>query len=73
WEALEIPAFNYVIRTVPVSEEGAPHYVWHVEIVPRVTTPAGFELGSGISINASAPEKDAPLLRGAIEARASGA
>lgn len=73
WEGLDNPAFNYVVRTAPVPEENKDYYLWHVEIVPQVTTPAGFELGSGISINIATPEENASFLRGVIEARSSGA
>ena len=30
--------------------------MWHIEILPRLTTMAGFELGSGMSINTVLPE-----------------
>jgi galactose-1-phosphate uridylyltransferase len=38
-------------------------------IVPRLTTPAGFEMGSGIYINVMAPERCAQVLRN-VEAKA---
>jgi UDPglucose--hexose-1-phosphate uridylyltransferase len=31
--------------------------------MPRLTTPAGFEIGSGVTINPSLPEVDAAFLR----------
>lgn len=34
---------------------------------PRLTTRAGFEIGSGISINPSLPEEDAAVLKAALE------
>jgi UDPglucose--hexose-1-phosphate uridylyltransferase len=36
---------------------------WYVSIVPRVSMPAGFEMGSGMFINAALPEKAAEFLR----------
>jgi UDPglucose--hexose-1-phosphate uridylyltransferase len=36
---------------------------WHVQIQPRLTTPAGFEMGSGVRINPSLPEADAAFLK----------
>jgi galactose-1-phosphate uridylyltransferase len=36
---------------------------WHIQIHPRLTQPAGFELGSGMSINPVLPEEAAALLR----------
>lgn len=71
YEGLGNPSFNYVIRTVPIAEEGKPHYVWHVEIVPRITTPAGFEMGSGVTINVAVPEESAAFLRKVMEDRRS--
>ena len=38
-----------------------PH--WHLELVPRTTTPAGLELGAGVYINPVAPEQAAAELR----------
>lgn len=39
-----------------------PH--WHLEVVPRLTTFAGLELGAGIWVNTLAPEEAAARLRG---------
>jgi UDPglucose--hexose-1-phosphate uridylyltransferase len=36
---------------------------WHVEVLPRLTIPAGVELGAGISINPMPPEDAAAALR----------
>lgn len=63
-EKLNDPDYNFVIHsslsiTVPPA---ALH--WHLQIKPMLTTPAGFEMGSGIHINPSLPEADASLLRG---------
>jgi UDPglucose--hexose-1-phosphate uridylyltransferase len=38
-------------------------YHWHLEIIPRLTRPAGFEEGSGFYINPVPPEEAAALLR----------
>ncbi len=37
--------------------------IWHLQIIPRLTTPAGFEMGSGTYINVSFPEESAQFLR----------
>lgn len=42
-------------------------YHWHVEVFPRVTTLAGFELGTGCIINSVSPERAAEQLRGVVE------
>ncbi len=38
---------------------------WHLELVPRVSTPASLELGAGIFINSLLPEEAAARLRAA--------
>ncbi|GBD37701.1 Galactose-1-phosphate uridylyltransferase [bacterium HR36] len=61
--ALNNPDFNLTINTVPRGEENEPYFLWHLQILPRLTTPAGFELGSGMSINLVLPEEAAAYLR----------
>jgi UDPglucose--hexose-1-phosphate uridylyltransferase len=63
YEKLNDPDYNYVIHTSPRYREGEPQFHWYLQIRPRMTTPAGFEIGSGISINPSLPESDAVFLR----------
>ena len=36
---------------------------WHIEILPRLTEPAGFEWGTGFYINPTPPEESAQYLR----------
>jgi UDPglucose--hexose-1-phosphate uridylyltransferase len=36
---------------------------WHIELVPRLTIPAGLELGAGVFVNPLPPEKAALRLR----------
>jgi trehalose synthase len=55
-EALGKPDFNYVLHTAPTADEEKPYYLWHLQILPRIATLAGFELGSGIPINTFFPE-----------------
>ena len=59
-----LPPLNLWVRTAP---EGAASYTWRIEIAPRLAQPAGFELGTGASINSVAPETAAALLRAAIK------
>lgn len=61
--ALNDPPYNYVIDTAAKDGSGAPHLHWCLRIVPQLTRPAGFELGSDLSINPSLPEEDAAMLR----------
>jgi UDPglucose--hexose-1-phosphate uridylyltransferase len=57
------PHFNLTIDTVPRGEEDAEYFLWHIQILPRLTKRAGFEMGSGMSINTVLPEQAAALLR----------
>ena len=61
--ALDNPDFNLVIDSAPRGDEDKRYFLWHVRILPRLTVPAGFELGSGMSINTVAPEEAATFLR----------
>ena len=60
---LNNPNYNYVIRSSPIGDEDARHLHWYMVIVPKISIPAGFEIGSGIYINTVAPEKAAHYLR----------
>jgi len=60
---LNDPDYNYIINTAARYRAGEPHLHWYLQIRPRLTTQAGFEIGSGISINPSLPEEDAAFLR----------
>jgi UDPglucose--hexose-1-phosphate uridylyltransferase len=55
-------AYNLVLHTAPHHQDGPFH--WHVHIVPRLTSLAGFEQGTGVMINIVAPELAARHLRG---------
>ena len=63
--ALDDPPYNFAIQSAGGDAASAPHLHWHLRIVPGTTTPAGFELGTGLAINPSSPEADAALLRAA--------
>ena len=54
--------YNYVIHSAPAWEEDRRFYLWHLEILPRLTTIAGFEMGSRIFINTASPEETAAFL-----------
>lgn len=60
---LDDPDYNYIIHTFTRYRINEPHIHWFLQIVPRLLTPAGFELGSGFRINPSIPEDDANLLK----------
>jgi UDPglucose--hexose-1-phosphate uridylyltransferase len=59
--ALGDAAYNVVIRTAPRDHAGPFH--WWVDIVPRLGTYAGFELGTGLWVNIVAPADAAAALR----------
>jgi UDPglucose--hexose-1-phosphate uridylyltransferase len=57
------PQLNLWVRTGP---RGAEEFCWHVDIVPRLTIRAGFELGTGVDVNVYPPERAAADLREAL-------
>jgi len=63
--SLALPAYNYLIHTAPFDSPTLAHYHWHIEIIPRLVKTAGFEWGTGIYINPTAPEEAAAVLRNA--------
>lgn len=62
-ERLGDPDYNYVINTATRHKFDVPYLHWHLRIRPRLTTIAGFEIGSGMNVNPSMPEDDARFLR----------
>jgi len=60
---LENPDFNLTIDTASRGDEEQSSFCWHIRILPRLSTAAGFELGSGMSINTVLPEDAAKFLR----------
>jgi UDPglucose--hexose-1-phosphate uridylyltransferase len=58
------PELNLWVRTAP---RGAEQFHWHVDVAPRLTIKAGFELGTGVDINVYPPERAAADLREALE------
>lgn len=60
--------YNIMFHSAPYRLSG--NYHWHAHIVPKVTTPGGFELGSGVAINVVPPEQVASELRAEIGALA---
>ena len=78
--ALMSPPYNLVYQTSPATGPGpegaadgavdgeavAREFHWHVEVMPRLTTLAGFEWGTGFYINPVAPEEAASTLKAAL-------
>ena len=63
YHELDDPAFNFMIDTSTTEDEYDPYYHWHIRIVPRLSTIAGFEMGSGIYISTALPEETTKLMR----------
>lgn len=67
------PAYNLMVHTTPVlrKEASRPDYwgniandfLWHIDILPRLTRVAGFEWGTGFYINPVAPENATQFLK----------
>ena len=55
------PAYNVVFHTAPHHENDATFH-WHVHVLPRITSVAGFEQGTGVLINIVPPELAAQRL-----------
>ncbi|MFH0781591.1 MAG: galactose-1-phosphate uridylyltransferase [Pseudomonadota bacterium] len=58
--------YNYVLHTDPLRSGGLEYFHWHFEIVPKLTSIAGFEWGTGFYINPLPPEEAALYLREAL-------
>ncbi len=61
--ALGDPDYNLVVMTPPLDQVHRHASHWFIDLLPRLTIPAGFELGSGIVVNVQAPERAAAELR----------
>ncbi len=54
-------SYNLVFHSAPYRASGTYH--WHIHLIPKLTTRAGFELGTGVMINIVSPESAAEQLR----------
>lgn len=59
----DIP-FNMYLHTSPCDGKDYNFYHWHIELLPKTSTWAGFEMGTGIEISTLEPEKAAAFLKG---------
>ena len=60
---LDSPQLNLWVRTAP---RGSDEFHWHLDILPRLTVRAGFEMGTGVEVNVYPPERAAEDLRDVI-------
>jgi UDPglucose--hexose-1-phosphate uridylyltransferase len=58
------PPYNYYIHSAPADGADYPYYHWHLELLPKLTSIGGFELGTSMMINITTPEHAADLLTG---------
>jgi UDPglucose--hexose-1-phosphate uridylyltransferase len=61
---LKDPDYNFFIHTAPILDKKKyKHYHWHIEIQPKISISAGFELGTGIEITVVDPDEAAKILK----------
>lgn len=60
----DVPLNWWIHSLVNAAGESLHSYHWHLEIRPKLTELAGFELGTGTYINTTAPEVAAAALKG---------
>jgi len=60
---LNDPPYNLYLHTAPCQDGTFAYYHWHIEILPKLSIIAGFELGAGMMINVVKPEEAAAFLR----------
>jgi UDPglucose--hexose-1-phosphate uridylyltransferase len=54
------PPLNLWVRTAP---QGAEHFCWRIDVLPRLSHRAGLELGAGVQLCTVAPEEAAARLK----------
>ena len=62
WKLQDI-SYNMYLHTSPCDGKDYSHYHWHIELLPKTSIWAGFELGTGIEISTIEPEKAAQFLK----------
>ncbi len=61
---LKDPDYNFFIHTAPIlNKKKYSNYHWHIEIQPKISISAGFELGTGIEITVVDPDEAAKILK----------
>ena len=58
-------AYNVIVHTAPHHHGGPFH--WHLHIIPKLITTAGFEMGTGVMFNIVPPEIAAADLRDSLD------
>ena len=65
-QVLGDPAWNLSLHSAPLKTPSLDHFHWHLELIPKLTTMAGFEWGTGFFINPTPPEEAAKYLRAGV-------
>jgi len=60
---LNNPPFNYYIHTGTLRSPESSHYHWHLELEPKLSIKAGFEIATGIDICITTPEYTADYMK----------
>jgi UDPglucose--hexose-1-phosphate uridylyltransferase len=63
------PDLNFFIHEAPIDGKRHEYHHWHVEVLPRLTVPAGFEFSTGVYVNIVDPDAATAILRGKEKAR----
>ncbi|MBU1671546.1 MAG: DUF4921 family protein [Actinobacteria bacterium] len=63
-EGFDDPPYNAYLHTSPCDGTEYPYYHWHFELIPKLTTPGGFEMGTSMWINVTTPEDASDFLSG---------
>ena len=63
-DALDRPPYNLVLHTAVATD--AADFHWHIELLPRLTSQAGFDWGYGFFVNPTPPEDAVRFLREAL-------
>ncbi|MBN2453345.1 MAG: galactose-1-phosphate uridylyltransferase [Candidatus Omnitrophica bacterium] len=63
YRGLGDPDFNLTIRSCPAKAKENSFFHWYLIVIPRLSQPGGFEMGTMMPINTSMPEEGAEFLR----------
>lgn len=60
------PDYNLILHTPPLLADADRILPWYVQIIPRLTATAGFEIGAGVHVNITSPERAANALKAVV-------
>lgn len=61
---LNDPDLNFFLHDTPLDHKNYGYHHWHIEVIPKVSIDAGFEISTGIKINIVDPDAGAAILKG---------